>query len=60
MRGVHTVDKDKFIEAYNRWANKETTIVKAAHEAGMSYPTFRKYIGVLLTGGEFPDNLFMD
>lgn len=60
MRGVHAVDKDKFIEAYNKWAIREATLTEAAKIAGMSCPTFRKYVGVLVTGGKFPDNLFRD
>lgn len=58
MRGVHKVDKNKFIDAYNKWANRELTIVEAAKAAEMSYPTFYKYVSILLTGGEFPENLF--
>ena len=45
MRGVHTVDKNKFIEAYNKWVSRELTIFEAAQFAGMSYPTFKKYVG---------------
>ena len=59
-KGVHAVDKDKFIEAYNKWASGEVTITKATEIAGMSYPTFRKYVGILITGGKFPDGLFKD
>lgn len=60
MKGVHAVDKDKFIEAYNKWASGEVTITKATEIAGMSYPTFHKYVGILITGGKFPDGLFKD
>ena len=60
MRWVHTVDKNKFIEAYNKWVSRELTIVEAAEFAGMSYPTFKKYVGILLTDGEFPPNLFKE
>lgn len=60
MNGVRKVDKDKFYEAYNGWANGTLSLAKASKVAGMSVPTLTKYFYVLMKGEEFPDNLFDD
>lgn len=56
--GVHPVDPDKFSEACAKYLNRECSRKKAAKIAGMSEPTFKKYLLVLLSGEKFPDTLF--
>ena len=57
-QGVHPVDLDKFSEACAKYMNGECSQIKAAKIAGMSTPTFSKYLKTLLLGEKFPDNLF--
>lgn len=56
--GVHTLDVNKFEEAYKKCMNGEISQVKAAEMAGCSRPTFRKYVRMILLGEQLPDNLF--
>lgn len=56
--GVHTIDKEKFFEAYDRWLSEKLSFKKCAEIAGVSIPTLQKYFAVVITGGEFPDTLF--
>lgn len=58
MMGVHKVDKDKFLEAYNGFAKGELSLNQASKVAGMSVKTLKKYFYMLLKGEEFPDTLF--
>lgn len=58
MRGVHTIDKQKFYEAYEKYITGQLNISDSAKLVGVSKPTLRKYFGILLTNGEFPDTLF--
>lgn len=57
-KGVHPVDPDKFSEACAKYLNRECNQVVAAKIAGMSAPTFKKYLKTLLLGESFPDTLF--
>ena len=57
-RGVKTRDIDKFSEGVAKYLNRECSQVKAAKIAGMSVPTFMKYVNKFLTGEELPDTLF--
>ena len=57
-QGVHPVDPDKFSEACEKYINGRCSQKEAAEIAGMSIPTFLKYLNILFTGGVFPDNLF--
>lgn len=56
--GVHPIDLDDFSEACARYLNRECTQAEAAEIAGLSIPTFKKYLWIALSGGEFPDTLF--
>jgi hypothetical protein len=57
-QGVHPVDPDKFSEACAKYLNRECNMIDASKIAGMSPPTFSKYLKILLLGDKFPDNLF--
>lgn len=57
-QGVHPVDPDKFSKACAKYLNRECNMINAAKIAGMSPPTFSKYLRTLLLGDKFPDNLF--
>lgn len=57
-QGVKTRDIDKFSEGVAKYLNRECSQVKAAEIAGMSVPTFMKYVNKFLTGEELPDTLF--
>ena len=58
--GVHRCDPDKFSEAVAEYMAGRVTQAKAAKIAGMSTPTFLKYLNMLFNGEPFPDTLFED
>lgn len=57
--GVHRCDPDKFSEAVAEYMAGRVTQAKAAQIAGMSTPTFLKYLNMLFSGEPFPDTLFV-
>lgn len=58
--GVHTVDKEKFFQAYEEWSKGGLSFAKAAKMAGMSVPTLQKYFLYIIEGRKFPDTLFTE
>lgn len=58
MNGVRTIDREKFLEAYNGYLYGGLTQKQAAEIAGVSIPTLMKYFAIEFVGGEFPDTLF--
>lgn len=56
--GVHPIDLDRFSEACAKYLNRECTQAEAAEIAGISIPTFKKYLWMMLSGEELPDTLF--
>lgn len=59
-KGVHPVDLDKFSEACAKYLNRECNMIDASKIAGMSPPTFSKYLRAMLLCEEMPDNLFKE
>lgn len=57
-QGVHPVDPDKFANACEKYINGGCSQREAAEIAGMSIPTFLKYLKLLFTDEQFPDTLF--
>lgn len=57
--GVHRCDPDKFSKAAAEYMAGRVTQAKAAQIAGMSTPTFLKYLNMLFNGEPFPDTLFV-
>lgn len=57
-RGVKTIDRHKFLQAYDGFALGLFTLKEASKIAGISIPTLRKYFLIERSGGEFPDTLF--
>ena len=58
-KGTHRCDPDKFSEAVAEYMAGKATQAKAAQIAGMSTPTFLKYLNMLFNGEPFPDTLFV-
>lgn len=58
-KGTHRCDPDKFSEAVAEYMAGRVTQAKAAQIAGMSTPTFLKYLNMLFNGEPFPDTLFV-
>lgn len=58
-KGTHRCDPDKFSEAVAEYMAGRVTQAKAAKIAGMSTPTFLKYLNMLFNGEPFPDTLFV-
>lgn len=58
-KGTHRCDPDKFSKAVEEYMAGRVTQAKAAQIAGMSTPTFLKYLNMLFSGELFPDTLFV-
>lgn len=57
-KGVKTRNIDSFREGLMEYAYGRCSQAEAAKIAGISIPTFKKYLWIALSGGEFPDTLF--
>lgn len=57
-KGVKTRNIDKFSEACAEFLNGNCSLTKAAKIAGMSTPTFQKYIFKFVNQEPMPDTLF--
>lgn len=58
MRGTKPRDLNKFLYACDAYIHTSISQVEAAKIAGMSVPTFYKYINKLYTGEPLPKGLF--
>lgn len=56
-RGVRTISRAKFLEAYNRFL-RGASLKEASKIVGISIPTLKKYFEIEFMGGKFPDNLW--
>lgn len=57
-KGVKTINKRKFFEAFEDFCNGRITLSKAARHIGISVPTASKYFNMYIKGEPFPDTLF--
>lgn len=57
-KGVKTIDKDKFYDAFTKFCNGQINIGEAAEIISISKPTVVKYFNMALLGQKFPDTLF--
>lgn len=57
-KGVKTINKRKFFEAFEDFCNGRITLSKAAMHIGISAPTASKYFNMQIKGEPFPDTLF--
>ena len=56
--GVHSLNKENFMEGYRQYLSGRINQKKAAKIAGCSVPTFTKYANMIFLGQELPDNLW--
>lgn len=59
-KGVKTINKRKFFEAFEDFCSGRITLSKAARYIGISVPTASKYFNMHIKGEPFPDTLFGD
>lgn len=59
-KGVKTINKRKFFEAFEDFCSGRITLSKAARHIGISVPTASKYFNMHIKGEPFPDTLFGD
>lgn len=59
-KGVKTISKKKFFEAFEAFCSGRMTLSKAARHIGISVPTASKYFNMYIKGEPFPDTLFGD
>jgi len=52
------VDREKFTNAINDYCQHKITMAVACKKAGMSEPTFRKYLRMCWLGQPLPEELF--
>ena len=57
-KGVKTINKRKFLEAFESFCSGRITLSKAARHIGISVPTASKYFNMHIKGEPFPDTLF--
>lgn len=57
-KGVKTINKRKFFEAFEDFCNGRITLSKAARHICISVPTASKYFNMHIKGEPFPDTLF--
>lgn len=56
--GVHSLNKENFMEGYRQYLSGRINQKKAAKIAGCNVPTFTKYANIIFLGQELPDNLW--
>lgn len=59
-KGVKTISKRKFFEAFEYFCSGRMTLSAAARHIGISAPTASKYFNMYIKGEPFPDTLFGD
>lgn len=59
-KGVKTISKRKFFEAFEAFCSGRMTLSAAARHIGISVPTASKYFNMYIKGESFPDTLFGD
>ena len=59
-KGVKTISKRKFFEAFEDFCSGRMTLSAAARHIGISAPTASKYFNMYIKGDPFPDTLFGD
>lgn len=59
-KGVKTISKRKFFEAFEDFCSGRMTLSAAARHIGISAPTASKYFNMYIKGEPFPDTLFGD
>lgn len=59
-KGVKTISKRKFFEAFEAFCSGRMTLSAAARHIGISAPTASKYFNMYIKGEPFPDTLFGD
>ena len=59
-KGVKTISKRKFFEAFEDFCSGRMTLSAAARHIGISAPTASKYFNMYTKGEPFPDTLFGD
>lgn len=57
-KGVKTISKKKFFEAFEAFCSGRMTLSAAARHIGISVPTASKYFNMYIKGEPFPDTLF--
>ena len=57
-KGVKTISKRKFFEAFEDFCSGRMTLSAAARHIGISAPTASKYFNMYIKGEPFPDTLF--
>lgn len=57
-KGVKTISKRKFFEAFEDFCSGRMTLSAAARHIGISAPTASKYFNMHIKGEPFPDTLF--
>ena len=57
-KGVKTISKKKFFEAFESFCSGRMTLSKAGRYIGISVPTVSKYFNMYIKGEPFPDTLF--
>lgn len=57
-KGVKTISKRKFFEAFEAFCSGRMTLSAAARHIGISVPTTSKYFNMHIKGEPFPDTLF--
>lgn len=59
-KGVKTISKRKFFEAFEDFCSGRMTLSAAARHIGISASTASKYFNMYIKGEPFPDTLFGD
>lgn len=59
-KGVKTISKRKFFEAFEDFCSGRMTLSAAARHIGICAPTASKYFNMYIKGEPFPDTLFGD
>ena len=57
-KGVKTISKKKFFEAFDAFCSGRMTLSVAARHIGISVPTASKYLNMYIKSEPFPDTLF--
>lgn len=57
-KGVKTISKRKFFEAFEAFCSGRMTLSAAARHIGISVPTASKYFNMYIKSEPFPDTLF--
>lgn len=57
-KGVKTISKKKFFEAFDAFCSGRMTLSVAARHIGISVPTASKYFNMYIKSEPFPDTLF--